>query len=103
MRGERVESKFPEEEVITSAVIRMNALMTGTILGLLFGLILFVATNWLVIRGGETPGQHLQLLAQYFPGYTVTFLGSIIGFFWAFLVGFLSGLLLGSIYNKLAR
>ena len=103
MRGERVESKFPEEEVITSAVIRMNALMTGTILGLLSGLILFVATNWLVIRGGETPGQHLQLLAQYFPGYTVTFLGSIIGFFWAFLVGFLSGLLLGSIYNKLAR
>jgi hypothetical protein len=103
MSGEIVDSKFPEEEVITRAVIRMNALLTGVILGLLFGLILFVATNWLVIRGGASPGQHLQLLAQYFPGYTVTFLGSLIGFFWAFLVGFFSGLLLGGIYNKLAR
>ena len=99
MRGGMVESKFPEEDIITSAVVRMNALVTGAILGLLLGLILFLATNWLVIRGGENPGPHLQLLAQYFPGYSVTFLGSLIGFFWAFL----SGLLLGAIYNKLAR
>jgi hypothetical protein len=81
----------------------MNALMTGLVLGLLFGFILFVATLWLVIRGGESPGQHLALLAQYFPGYKVTFVGSLVGFFWAFLTGFFSGLLIGTIYNKIAR
>ena len=42
---------------------------------------LFIATNWLVIKGGERVGPHLQLLSQYFIGYRVTFLGSFIDFF----------------------
>jgi hypothetical protein len=64
---------------------------------------LFLATNFLVIKGGRNVGAHLSLLAIYFPGYSVSFWGSIIGFFYAFVLGFLGGLTLGAVYNKLAR
>jgi hypothetical protein len=93
----------PEEEVITRVVIRMHATLTGVVLGLLCGLGLFVATIWLVLKGGPHPGPHLMLLGQYFPGYSVTFLGSLIGFFYAFVIGFITGAFLGFLYNRFAR
>jgi hypothetical protein len=33
----------------------------------------------------------LQLLRQFFPGYRVTVLGSVIGFLYAFVSGFIGG------------
>lgn len=90
-----------EEREVTRAVVRINAVLTGIILGLLLGIGLFIATNWLLIRGGPNVGLHLSLLNQYFPGYSVTFVGSLIGFFWAFLTGFIGGYLVGAIYNRL--
>jgi hypothetical protein len=92
-----------EERVIERVVIRMNATLTGVVIGLLSGGLLFCATNWLVLKGGPNPGPHLSLLGQYFPGYSVTFAGSIIGFLYAFLAGFVAGYLLGAVYNKVAR
>jgi hypothetical protein len=93
----------PEERVIERVVIRMNATLTGIVIGLLCGGLLFSATNWLVLKGGPNPGPHLSLLSQYFPGYSVTFIGSIVGFLYAFLAGFVAGYLLGTVYNKVAR
>jgi hypothetical protein len=93
----------PEEEMISHVVIRMHAALTGVVLGLIFGLGLFFATIWLVFKGGPHPGVHLMLLGQYFPGYSVTFLGSIVGFVYAFAIGFVTGALLGFLYNKLAK
>jgi hypothetical protein len=92
-----------EEQAITRVVIRMNAAMTGLVLGFLCGMVLFVATIWLVLKGGPNPGPHLSLLSQYFPGYSVTFVGSLVGFLYAFVTGFISGYILGAVYNKLAR
>jgi len=43
------------------------------------------------------------LLANFFPGYRVTFLGSLIGFCYAFVLGFLMGGMIGSVYNKFAK
>jgi ABC-type dipeptide/oligopeptide/nickel transport system permease subunit len=63
---------------------------------------IFVATNWLVIKGGERVGPHLQLLSQYFIGYKVTFIGSLIGAAYGFALGTLCGALVGWIYNKIA-
>jgi hypothetical protein len=62
---------------------------------------LFVATNVLVIKGGQNVGAHLNLLGQYLPGYQVTFLGSIIGFVYMFVLGYILGRLIGTVYNKL--
>lgn len=101
-------NNWSEEEKLLSAVARLNAKMLGLILGLLFGLAIFLATNWLVIKGGpitrsgkEIVGPHLQLLSQFFIGYSVSFLGSIIGFLYGFAVGTLGGALIGWIYNRI--
>ena len=93
----------PEEEMMEKAVVRLNARLLGVVLGLLFGIGLFLATNMLVLKGGEQVGPHLVLLAQFFPGYRVTFLGSIIGFLYAFVVGYAIGAALGLVYNKIAE
>ena len=92
-----------EEEVIERVIVRLNAVLTGIVLGLLCGIGLFLATIWLVIKGGPHPGMHLVLLSQYFPGYSVSVLGSLVGFLYASVLGFLTGALLGFVYNKIAR
>lgn len=92
-----------EDELITKAIVRLNVRLMGTLFGLLSGLGLFVATNILVFKGGPNVGSHLGLLAQFFPGYTVTFAGSFVGFLYAFVVGFLLGSVIGGVYNKIAR
>ena len=88
-----------ETDQITGYVLRLNAKILGLVLAFLFGSALFIATNWLIIKGGEPVGPHLQLLGQYFPGYSVTFWGSLIGFIYGATVGGLAGGLLGWIYN----
>ena len=90
-----------DEEKLFSGILWLNVKIFGLALGLLCGLSLFVATNWLVIKGGHPVGPHLRLLSQYFLGYRVTFLGSFIGFAYGFAVGTLSGSLIGWIYNKI--
>ena len=91
------------EERLFSGVLMLNAKVLGLSLGLLFGFGVFIATNWLVLKGGAVIGPHLQLLSQYFIGYRVSFFGSLIGFAYGFAVGTLSGSLMGWIYNKITR
>jgi len=97
----RNDGKITDEEKLFSSVLRLNAKVLGLALGLLFGLGIFIATNWLILKGGEPVGPHLQLISQYFLGYRVSFLGSFIGFAYGFAVGTLSGALIGWIYNKI--
>lgn len=90
------------ERLIEVRVRRANAVATGIVAGLLAGTGLFLATNWLVLKGGHPLGPHLVLLSQFFIGYRVSFLGSLIGFAYGFVLGlfvFYSGALL---YNRVA-
>jgi hypothetical protein len=106
MEGGRVNGKnqFKEadEDKIFRGVLWLNAKAFGLVLGLLFALAIFVATNWLVIKGGEVVGPHLRLLSQYFIGYRVSFLGSLIGAAYGFALGTLCGAFMGWTYNKIA-
>lgn len=95
------ENQRTEEEKLFRGVLWLNAKALGLVLGLLCGLAVFAATNWLVIKGGDPVGPHLRLLGQYFIGYRVSFLGSLIGFAYGFAVGTLSGGLIGWIYNEI--
>ncbi len=90
------------EALVLVRVVRLNAMVAGLVTGLFAGLALFVATNWLLLKGGAVVGPHLALLGQYFIGYRVSFVGSLIGFVWAFAVGFLAGGAVVWIYNRLA-
>ena len=90
------------EKVLLTRVLRLNSKIHGGGIGLLAGLALFVATNWLVLKGGAVVGPHLSLLGQYFIGYRVTFVGSLIGFAYAFVSGFVVGYGFASLYNVFA-
>jgi hypothetical protein len=81
------------------AVARLHAGVLALVCGVLGGAGLFVMTVWLVIKGGSHVGAHLQLLSQYFYGYSVTWTGSIVGFIYGAVTGAVVGWLIGSVYN----
>ena len=94
------------EEVILTRLLRLNATAQGVVTGLLVGLAVFLVTNWLIIKGGPTGsegepivGPHLSLLSQFFIGYDVTFVGSLVGFAYAFFGGFIGGYFVARVYN----
>lgn len=93
-------SDKPEGQQLETAVLRLNNTVHGIVLGLAGGTLLFLATIFLVIKGGPDAGAHLWLLRHYFPGYGVTFAGSFIGFAYGFAVGFVGGWLTAWIYNR---
>jgi protoporphyrinogen oxidase len=72
---------------------RIDQLGMATALGAVAGLLTFAATVLLSIIGGQDRGFHLELLGQYFWGYSITVKGAFIGmgysFFWGFLFGWL--------------
>ena len=90
---EEPEREAALERLFAGAFARMDKLGLATALGSVSGFIIFLATLWLVIKGGDVVGPRLQLLNQYFFGYSVTvkgaFVGMAYGFFWAFLFGWL--------------
>ena len=89
------------EKALNDALLRLNGRAWGITAGMLLGLGLFIATNILVLKGGPNVGQHLNLLGVFFPGYSVTFVGSLIGFVYAFVVGYAVGRLIGAVYNRM--
>ena len=90
------------QATISSKLIQLNAPITGVVLGLICGLGLFAATLFLVLKGGDVVGPHLSLLGQFFPGYTVTVIGSFLGLIYGFISGFIVGYLIAWLYNGLA-
>ncbi|HEX4936020.1 MAG TPA: hypothetical protein VFV33_22725 [Gemmatimonadaceae bacterium] len=83
-------------------MIALNARAWGIAFGLVLGGGLLLATLFLVVRGGNNPGQHLQLLSVFFPGYSVSVVGSLVGFVYAFVLGYALGRVIGLVYNRIA-
>jgi len=86
-------------QAIRRAFERVSVRGWGLALGLLAALTLFLATVVLVIKGGPQRGAHLGLLINYFPGYSVTWYGGFIGACYAFVIGYVAGRTVGSVYN----
>jgi len=96
--GNGLPTRIAEEELLKE-VIRLSRNVLGLTLVILFAVGIFLATNILVLKGGPAVGSHLQLLNQYFPGYTVTFGGSFLGAAYGFAVGYVSGWIIAAVYN----
>jgi len=90
-----------ESQELRNTLARLNARAWGIAVGLLLGGGLFLATIFLVARGGINVGQHLILLRAYFPGYSVSIVGSFIGFIYGFVLGYAIGRIVGMVYNRL--
>ena len=63
------------------------------------GVGMFAMTVWLVIKDGAQAGQHLQLLSNYFVGYSVTWPGAFVGLLYGAVTGGFIGWVIGRIYN----
>ncbi|HEV8610575.1 MAG TPA: hypothetical protein VGS98_10985 [Thermoanaerobaculia bacterium] len=98
-----VDKNEDPEAALSVRIVRLEAVVQGVAWGLVAGLGLFLATNWLVLKGGRVVGPHLSLLRQFFIGYEVSFKGSLIGFAYAFVCGFLAGYLVSWVYNHVVR
>ena len=79
------------QAVLTRVFRKLDRVAFGVSVGAVAGLILCLATLTLVWRGGDVVGPNLALLGQFFPGYSVTPEGSVLGLAYGFLVGFLLG------------
>ena len=112
MTGDMVDSKntnsdvsagtLDDEKVLRRAIARLRAGIMAVTFGMTAGFGLFVATLWLVIRGGQSVGFHLVLLEHYFPGYSVTWWGAFVGGTYAAVVGAVVGASIAWIYNRIA-
>jgi hypothetical protein len=96
-----ISDKKALEAIVLTRMVRLNARVQGVVIGLMVGGGIFLATNWLVLKGGEVVGPHLALLGQFFIGYRVTFTGSLIGAAYGFVCGFIVGGLVATMYNWL--
>ncbi len=85
--------------LIISSLAKLDRVALGISLGTLFGLVVFVATNVLILKGGDTIGPNLALLGQYFAGYNVTFYGSLVGLIYGVILGFILGWLIAALRN----
>ncbi len=91
----------PNSSSVRAGLLALNAQAWGLAFGLLLGGGLFLATNFLLLKGGPTVGRHLAMLSAFYPGYSVSFVGSLIGFVYAFVTGYILGRVIGGVYNRL--
>ena len=94
-----MESRNVPDTLIVQSLAKLDQTALGVAIGVLFGLVIFFATNILILKGGDTIGPNLSLLSQYFLGYSVTFVGSFIGLAYGFVTGFILGWLIAFLRN----
>ncbi|MFC2141377.1 NAD(P)/FAD-dependent oxidoreductase [Acidobacteriota bacterium] len=95
----RPDEKTAWRNLLERTFSQLDKLGFATAIGTAFGLAVFLVTILLVIKGGQTVGPTLQLLNQYFFGYSVTVKGAFIGFAYSFFWGFLFGWLFAYLRN----
>lgn len=90
-------------EILVQSLTRLDKTALGIALGIFFGLVIFLATNFLIIKGGEEIGKNLILLGQYFAGFDISFTGSLVGAFYGLISGFVIGWLIAFLRNSIIR
>jgi protoporphyrinogen oxidase len=76
---------------LAQAFPKLDRVALGLSMGSVSGALLFLATQILLMKGGDVVGPNLQLLSQFLPGYSVTVSGSILGLAYGFGSGFVGG------------
>lgn len=88
--------------ILAWAFARLDVVAFSVANAVTFALVLFaitVAIAWKGAAPGVPVGPHLAHLALYFPGYSVSTLGALIGAAYAGAIGALCGLFLAVLWN----
>jgi len=88
-----------EEELIEMVFARLDPVAMGVAVGTVGGLLIFIATAILVIKGGPSVGLTLSLLGHFLIGFQVTWGGALVGLLEGGLGGFAIGYLGASLRN----
>jgi protoporphyrinogen oxidase len=89
------------EAALSRVFMKLDSVALGISIGALSGAILFLATLLLVFKGGDVIGPTLGLLRNYFPGYSVSPLGSLLGAIYGFVSGFVGGWIFAFLRNAI--
>lgn len=82
--------------------MKLKPLALGVAIGILWGGCIFLTT--LLSHYTGYGRAFLEALPQsVYPGYKITVAGSFVGLVYGFFDGFISGVIVGWIYNKVAR
>ena len=68
--------------------------------GLLWGIGLFLLTWWIILFDGAS--QEITIIGRVYRGFSISPLGSVIGFFWALADGLIGGAIFAWLYNAFA-
>jgi hypothetical protein len=91
------------EQIVRAAFARLDAIALAIAAGCVGALGLWAATAMLLAKGappGVAVGPHLALLANYLPGYAVSWPGSFVGLLYGFVLGAIVGMLVAIVWNS---
>tara|TARA_R110002072_G_scaffold83915_1_gene190219 strand:+ start:8434 stop:8784 length:351 start_codon:yes stop_codon:yes gene_type:complete len=94
-----------DHQILSAVFAKMDVPAMTFSAGILGSLVLFLATAVLLLQSvpADYPvGAHLSALADYLPGYNVSWSGTIIGALYGFLVGAIAGFA-AAVYWNLAH
>ena len=80
--------------------MKLNPKALAIALGSVWGFNWFILTWWMILFEGIT--HEVTLLGRWYRGFTVSPVGSLVALVYGFADGFLIGLMVAWIYNKIA-
>lgn len=84
----------------TEATRRCSPNALGIAVGILWALYVFSCGIIAIFGWGA---ELVSVLSSLYLGYSASFIGAVIGALWAFADGYFAGLIIGWIYNRVAR
>jgi len=95
-------SDSADKAILMAAFAKMDAVALAVAVGTTWALMLLLATAILLIKGAPSGGEvggHLELLGIYLPGYRVSWGGGVLGAFYVWLIGAITGFMLALLWN----
>lgn len=80
--------------------MKLNVKAFGMACGLMWGLTIFVATWWVIMRTGASGAP--TFIGRVYIGYTVSAAGSFVGLIWGLVDGWIGGMIFAWLYNAFA-
>lgn len=91
-----------DHEILSAVFAKMDVMALAVAGGVLCSIALFMATAILLVQNvpaNYPVGPHLSALADYLPGYSVTWGGGVVGALYGFLGGAIGGFAAATFWN----